>query len=278
MRSRDFLAEMDARSRERARAALPRAELLAMIAEMPAPKPIASSSFGLIAEVKLASPSEGRIAHSEDDAARVVEQAKRYSAADASAISVLTEPDAFGGSLDLLAAASAAVETPTMRKDFLVDPIQLLEARAFGASGALLIARMVDDALLARMLDEASSLGLFVLLECFDEEDCARASAALDGCAGIPEILVGVNTRDLSTLEVCDDRLASLVNRLPGDRRRVAESGLRTAEDARRAGAVGYDMALVGAALMRAGDAQELASAMIVAGELGAAERKEATP
>lgn len=276
MSGRDFLAEMGARSRERAQAAFPRAELLAMAESVPSPKPIAVAPFGLIAEVKLASPSEGRIAHTADDTVRVVEQAKRYSAADASAISVLTEPDAFGGSLELLAAASEAVRTPTMRKDFLVEPIQLLEARAFGASGALLIARMLDDDLLARMLDEAASLGLFILLECFDELDCERACAALDGRKESPEVLVGVNTRDLSTLEVRDDRLASLVDQLPSNRRRVAESGLRTADDARRAGAMGYDMALVGTALMRAGDAEELACAMLAAGELGVVERQGA--
>jgi indole-3-glycerol phosphate synthase len=274
MKSRDFLAEMGVRSRERAQAALPREELLAMAKGLSSPLPIESSPFGLIAEVKLASPSEGRIAHTDDDAARVVDQTKRYSAADASAISVLTEPDAFGGSLDLLAAASGAVNTPTMRKDFLVEPIQLLEARAFGAAGALLIARMLDDDLLARMLDESASLGLFVLLECFDERDCARSCAALDGRATTPEVLLGVNTRDLSTLEVRDDRLASLVDQLPHDRRRVAESGLRTADDARRAGSLGFDMALVGTALMRAGDAGELASAMLIAGELGVAEHR----
>ncbi len=276
MSARDFLAEMSASSLQRAAAALPEAELRAMIAGRPAPKLIPDSAFGLIAEIKLASPSEGRIAHGDDDAARVIEQAQRYAAADASAISVLTEPDAFGGSLALLAAASDAVATPAMRKDFLVDPIQLLEARAYGASGALLIARMLDDDTLPRMLDEAASLGLFLLLECFNERDCERTRDALDGRGETPEVMVGVNTRDLSTLDVREDRLASLVDQLPRGRRRVAESGLRTAEDARRAGAMGYDMALVGTALMRAGDAEELASAMLVAGELGVAERQGA--
>ncbi len=278
MSARDFLAEMGASSQRRAAAALPETELRAMIAARPAPKPIPGSAFGLIAEIKLASPSEGRIAHAEDDAARVVEQARRYSDADASAISVLTEPDAFGGSLELLAAASDAVETPTMRKDFLVDPIQLTEARAFGASGALLIARMLDDSALPRMLDRAASLGLFILLECFDERDCERASDTLIHRSNTPEVLVGVNTRDLSTLEVREERLAGLVAMLPGDRRRVAESGLRTAEDARNAGAMGYDLALVGTALMRAGDAEELASAMLISGELGVAERTGTRP
>jgi indole-3-glycerol phosphate synthase len=276
MNSRDFLAGMAAVSRERAAQALPRAELLARDAEMPAPRPITMGVFGLIAEVKLASPSEGRIAKAGDEETRVLRQATTYADAGASAISVLTEPSAFGGSLDHLHAASASVHTPTMRKDFLVDPIQLVEARTYGASGALLIARMLDDDALARMLDEAASLGLFVLLECFDERDCERSCAALDNRPATPEVLVGVNTRDLSTLEVREDRLASLVDRLPSDRRRVAESGLRTADDARRAASLGYDLALVGTALMRAGDACDLARAMLAAGELGASERSGA--
>ncbi len=276
MSDRDFLARMAAESRARAASALPRAELIARAVEVPAPRTISMNAFGLIAEVKLASPSEGRIAPASDDETRVLKQAATYADAGASAISVLTEPSAFGGSLDHLHAASGAVETPTMRKDFLVDPIQLLEARVHGASGALLIARMLDGVALARMLDDAASLGLFILLECFDEHDCARSSAALDGRGASPEILVGVNTRDLSTLEVRDDRLASLVDLLPPDRRRVAESGLRTADDARRAASLGYDLALVGTALMRAGDPRELACAMLAAGELGASERSGA--
>lgn len=276
MTRRDFLAEMEVSSRSRVAGALPSVELLARAAEMPAPRPITMGVFGLIAEVKLASPSEGRIVRDADDEMRVLEQAATYADAGASAISVLTEPSAFGGSLDHLHAASAMVGTPTMRKDFLVDPVQLLEARVFGASGALLIARMLDDAL-ARMLDEAASLGLFVLLECFDERDCERACAALDDRPATPEVLVGVNTRDLSTLEVREDRLASLVDLLPSDRRRVAESGLRTADDARRAASLGYDLALVGTALMRAGDPRKLAREMVTAGELGASERSGAS-
>lgn len=273
MSDRDFLHEMAASSCERAAQALPRAELLARAKEMPPPRPIATNAFGLIAEIKLASPSEGRIAQASDDESRVLRQAATYADAGASAISVLTEPASFGGSLDHLHAASGAVDTPTMRKDFLVHPIQALEARVHGASGALLIARMLDDDALARMLDEAASLNLFVLLECFDERDADRSARALDGRAATPEVLVGVNTRDLSTLEVREERLASLVHLLPSDRRRVAESGLRTADDARRAASLGYDLALVGTALMRAGNARELASAMLAAGDLGVSER-----
>lgn len=276
MSHRDFLAEMTASSRERAETALPRAELLAQAKEMPPPRPIATSAFGLIAEIKLASPSEGRIAQTSDDESRVLAQAATYADAGASAISVLTEPDSFGGSLDHLHAASASVHTPTMRKDFLVDPIQLLEARVHGASGALLIARMLDDDALARMLDEAASLDLFILLECFDERDVDRSARTLVGRGASPEILVGVNTRDLSTLDVREERLASLVDLLPSDRRRVAESGLRTADDARNAASLGYDLALVGTALMRAGNPRELASAMLAAGELGVSERSGA--
>lgn len=266
MSVRDFLAEMGVGSRERADAARPRAELLSLTRDLPPARTIEKTPFGLIAEIKLASPSEGRLSHATDDAAHVATQASAYSRVGATAISVLTEPSAFRGDLSHLAAASDTAHTPTMRKDFLVDPIQLLEARVHGASGALLIARMLDDSLLQRMLDEAAALGLFVLLECFDENDCERACAALEGRASTPEVMTGINTRDLSTLEVREGRLAALVNALPRDRRRVAESGLRTPNDAARAAALGYDLALVGTALMRAHDPAALARAMLDAG------------
>ena len=199
----------------------------------------------------------------------------RVLARGASAISVLTEPTAFGGDLSHLAIASDTAATPAMRKDFLVEPIQLVEARVHGASGALLIARMLDDDLLRRMLDEAATLGLFVLLECFDERDCERASAALEGRPPTPEAMTGVNTRDLSTLQVREDRLRTLVNALPRDRRRVAESGLRPPGDAANAAALGYDLALVGTALMRAADPSALARAMLDAGTNASLARRD---
>lgn len=275
MSVRDFLAEMAAGSHERAESARPRAEMLARIRDLPPARAVEKTPFGLIAEVKLASPSEGRLSHATDDAAHVAAQARAYSRVGASAISVLTEPTAFGGDLSHLAIASDTAATPAMRKDFLVEPIQLVEARVHGASGALLIARMLDDAMLRLMLDEAASLGLFVLLECFDETDCERASAALEGRDAAPEVMTGVNTRDLSTLQVREDRLRTLVNALPRDRRRVAESGLRTADDAANAAALGYDLALVGTALMRAPDPSALARAMLNAGTNASLARRD---
>jgi indole-3-glycerol phosphate synthase len=149
-----------------------------------------------------------------------------------------------------------------MRKDFLVDPVQVLEARAAGASGVLLITTMLDDATLRAMLDCAFEHGMFVLLESFDEDDLQRSARYLeiDG-----QLLIGVNTRNLRTLEVDGDRLRRLSPLLP-DATCVAESGLREAADAARVAGWGYTMALVGTALMRSEDPAALIAAMRKAG------------
>ena len=157
-----------------------------------------------------------------------------------------------------------------MRKDFLVDPVQVHEARKAGASGVLLIATMLSDATLRDMLDAAWQHGMFVLLESFDEDDLARSSALLDNeidreHAEKGQLLIGVNTRDLRTLEVDNDRLRHLASQLP-DARCVAESGLRTADDAAMAASCGYRMALVGSALMQSDDPAALLLSMRDAG------------
>lgn len=264
----DFLEKMAASSAERAAAVkVPSA------ADLDKPLlPLAADRFDIIAEIKGRSPAEGELADGSFDR---VEQAKRYVAGGAAAISVLTEPDHFDGSLAHLAeVANAVTHTPVMRKDFLVDVVQVLEARAAGASGVLLIVAMLGDKLLRAMLDAAAEHGMFVLLEAFDGDDLERAAALLTSTdedrAGHGQLLFGVNTRNLRTLDVDPARLEKLAPQLPGGRS-VAESGLHSAADAARVAGYGYSMALVGTALMRSADPASLIDAMKKAGSMGLA-------
>ncbi|MBT8093183.1 MAG: indole-3-glycerol-phosphate synthase [Gammaproteobacteria bacterium] len=225
--------------------------------------PLNLSAFDVIAELKRRSPAEGILAkgdsHPNEGVSHLISRARAYADGGAAAISVLTEPSRFDGELAHLAEVVAAVPgTPVMRKDFLVDPVQVLEARAAGASGVLLITTMLDDAALTTMLDCAFEHGMFVLLESFDADDLARSAKFLDRDG---QLLIGVNTRNLRTLEVDGDRLQRLAPSLP-DATCVAESGLRTAEDAARVAQWGYSMALVGSALMRSDDPAALVQAM----------------
>ena len=228
--------------------------------------PLTLGTFDLIAEIKNRSPAEGQLRDQlpvSDFAGHLAARANAYSAGGAAAISVLTEPSRFDGDLAHLEAVVAAVpSTPVMRKDFLVEPVQVLEARAAGASGVLLITTMLDDAKLASMLDCAFEHGMFVLLESFDEADLRRSARYLDGDG---ELLIGVNTRNLRTLEVDADRLERLAPLLP-DASCVAESGLHVADDAARVAGWGYTMALVGTALMRSEDPTTLVKDMRAAG------------
>ncbi len=256
----DFLDEMGAASWARVPEAVG--------VRRPAPSLRLSGAFDLIAEVKLTAPSVGRLAlPAGDRAAFVASRAQAYAAGGAAAISVLTEPTRFDGALADVAAAAAAVDVPVMRKDFLVDPIQVAEAGAAGAGGVLLIARMLDDAALDACLDTAAAHGLFVLLEAFDQEDLQRAGARVDRWApDAPPLLVGVNTRDLSTLQVDPDRLAALASSLPIGAPGVAESGLVSPEDAARVRRQGYALGLVGSALMRSDNPEGLVRALVAAG------------
>lgn len=287
MSAGDFLAGMAASSRARAdsaSAALPAAELRARIADLPpAPKlRLSSQGFDLIAEMKLRSPAVGALrAAGEEDPAR---RARVYADAGAAAVSVLTEPSRFDGSLAHLEQAAAAIASagvPAMRKDFLVDPYQVLEARAAGAGGVLLILRMLSRDALERLLDAALEQRLFVLLEAFDDADVEAAVALLEPRRGTPSagddpLLLGVNCRDLVTLQVVPGRLEAMADRLPAWIPRVAESGLATPADAARLAACGYDLALVGSALMTGGEPRQLAGAMLAAarGALGHRRRR----
>ena len=261
----DFLKNMATLSA--ARAAAMRAEFSSSDFDKPV-VPLTLGSFDVIAEIKNRSPAEGALNYGASD---LNSRAKAYAAGGAAAISVLTEPSRFDGDLAHLATVVAAVPgTPVMRKDFLVDPVQILEARKAGASGVLLITTMLADATLRQMLDRAWEHGLFVLLEAFDEDDLRRSSALLDNPidrdqADAGQLLIGVNTRNLRTLAVDAQRLQKLAPQLP-KATCVAESGLAVAADAARVASLGYRMALVGTALMQSDDPANLIAAMRAAG------------
>lgn len=271
--SNDFLAGMAASSRARvaeARRLQPDAEIWRWAESAPQPPKLVLSpqGFDVIAEVKLRSPAVGTLAGGDEDVARRV---TGYAAAGAAAVSVLTEPERFEGSLDHLEQAARALQAaggvPAMRKDFLVDPYQVAEARLAGAGGILIIVRMLSRAELDALIIAAQRLGLFVLIETFDEADMRVARELLDAHGGgASKLLVGINSRDLTTLKVVPGRLEELVGLLPAGVPRVAESGVGNAEDAARLARAGYDMALIGSALMSTPDPQALLAAMIAAG------------
>jgi indole-3-glycerol phosphate synthase len=271
--SSDFLATMAASSRARVAAARQLCSEVdisrwAEAAPQPPKLVLSPQRFDVIAEVKLRSPAVGVLSDADED---VVARVVSYAAAGAAAVSVLTEPERFEGSLDHLeqaARALAAVGTvPAMRKDFLVDPYQVAEARLAGAGGILIIVRMLPVPELLALLAAAKRFGLFVLIECFDTADImiARDLIANPAVRGM-QLLVGVNSRDLVTLKVLPGKLEALADTLPTTVPRVAESGVATAEDAERLALRGYDMALIGSALMTASDPAALLSSMIAAG------------
>jgi indole-3-glycerol phosphate synthase len=254
----DIVAGVRADLAER-QARVPEAELRALAAEaaptrdpMPA---FRSAGLSVIAEVKRRSPSKGDLADIPDPAAL----AQAYAAGGADAISVLTEQRRFGGSLDDLRAVRAAVDTPLLRKDFIVTDYQLLEARAAGADLVLLIVAALDDPTLARLHDEARALGLTVLVEVHDEAEIERALA-------VGAELVGVNARNLKTLAVDPDVFGRLVGLLPDDVVRVAESGISGPDDAARYASEGADVVLVGEALVKDGDPAAAVALMRKAG------------
>ena len=267
--SAGFLAEMAASSLERvrvARAACPEEELMQRaLAVEPPPLRLTPGGFDLIAEMKLRSPAAGRL--KEANETEIAQRVSAYARAGACAVSVLTEPSRFEGSLGHLSHAATALRplgVPAMRKDFLVDPYQVIEARVSGAGGVLAILRMLSDAQAAALILRARELSLFVLLETFDERDIERLHGLVAQLGGTG-LLAGVNSRDLTTLEVVPTRLEQLGPRLPERIPRVAESGVGSAEDAARMAQAGYDLALVGSALMREENPETLARAMLEA-------------
>lgn len=203
----------------------------------------AATGPAVIAELKKASPSKGLIRAEFD----VVALAQGLEAAGAAVLSVLTEERFFQGSLENLRLASAAVRIPCLRKDFMVDPWQMVEARANCADAVLLIVAALTDGELRMLRDEARRCGLDVLCEVHDGEELQRALALDCEC-------VGVNSRDLKTFSVSLERMEELAGALPQSAVRVAESGIRTPEDVQRLRAAGYEAFLVGESLMRQAD------------------------
>lgn len=240
-----IVAEAELRARELA----PRAGELESDAEETLPGPsleraLRGERVAVIAEVKRRSPSKGSIDETIDAAA----QARDYADGGAAAVSVLTEPAHFGGSAEDLVAVRAAIAIPALKKDFHVAPIQLAEARALGASAALLIARALSPEQLRVMMETARTVGVEIVVEVRDEEELRRA---LD----VGATMVGVNNRNLETLEIDPATAERLIPRIPGHVIAIAESGMRTRADVERYAAVGADAVLVGSLLSGSGDA-----------------------
>ena len=271
--SGDFLARMATASHRRLdRAISLRSEkdLRARVAKLPPPPAprFTDTAFHLIAEVKRRSPSAGRLAGVGLEPA---EQARRYAAGGAIAVSVLTEPEEFAGDLaHVRVIAQALPALAVMRKDFLVGTYQILEARDAGAAGVLVIAAMLDPEQIQAMIGCALDLEMFVLVEVFDRADLDRCvPAALAAAAteqGRGRVLLGVNCRDLRTLKVTPGRFAELAPVLPRAVPWVAESGIETPAQAAEVARLGYSLALVGTALMQSGDPAAAAQAMLKAG------------
>lgn len=203
----------------------------------------AAPGIAVIAEVKRASPSKGSLAAIPDPAALAAE----YAAGGSTAISVLTEERRFAGSLADLDAVRAAVRIPVLRKDFMVDPYQIVEARAHGADLILLIVAALSDAQLLSMREQAEALGMTALVEIHDEHEARRAVA----CGAR---VIGVNARNLKTLQVDPDAFARLRPLIPDTAVAVAESGIRGVADVARYAAEGARAVLVGEALVTGGD------------------------
>ena len=248
---------------------VPEAALRAAALGTPTPPPLKldTEGFDVIAELKLRSPSVGDLSASTIDPVRRLEG---YAEGGAAICSILTEPTRFDGDLEHLRLAAETLQpygVPAMRKDFLVDPYQVLEARAYGASGVLLIVRMVPHDRLVAMMDCAAELGLFVLLEAFSAADLQVAEKIARERAGRDEqVLMGLNCRDLDTLEIDFNRFRQLRSHMPGDWPCVAESGVQTPEDVARVARLGYRLALVGTSLMQRADAAHAVRELVEAG------------
>lgn len=246
---------------EAARARLPalrrrRHEIVTLARGAPQP-PSWRSAFtedvvGVIAEVKRRSPSAGEIARDLDPAAL----ARAYGSGGACAVSVLTEREHFGGSLEDLESVRASVSLPVLRKDFLLDPVQVYEARAAGASAVLLIVRALDAGALADLVAAARDAGLGSLVEVHDRTE-------LDAALATGADVVGVNSRDLDTFSVDVDGVRDILRAIPAGVVAVAESGLAHRTDVERVAQWGADAVLVGTALARSPDPAAAVRALV---------------
>ena len=256
-----YLDDLLAGARRRvdeARAREPVESLRERAAGAPAPPSLHTALSGddvaVIGEIKRASPSKGDLGPGLDAPL----QARAYVDGGAAAVSVLTEPERFRGSMaDLVDVAALGV--PTLRKDFLVDPYQVWEARLAGAAAVLLIVAALDEPTLALLHDEARAAGLDALVEVHDRSEVAATHR-------IGATIVGVNSRDLRSFEVDRDAFGRLRPELPDDAIAVAESGIRTPDDVVRAAGEGADAVLVGESLVRADDPRAAVAALVAAG------------
>jgi indole-3-glycerol phosphate synthase len=246
--------------RLRARAA----GLWAKAESAPPPRAFVSVLQGgaIIAEMKRRSPSGGTLRPDLDCAA----MAEAFAGAGAAALSVLTDDVDFGGALSDMTTARDAVDIAVLRKDFVVAPVQVAEARAAGADGVLLIVAVLGAAGLEQCLEAARRCGIDALVEVHDAAE-ARLALSATGDRGVA---IGVNNRDLRTLRTDQATFARLRRLIPVDVPCVAESGVRGPEDVARAVSAGADAVLVGEALMRAPDAAELCRALVQAGRVSA--------
>jgi indole-3-glycerol phosphate synthase len=206
---------------------------------------------GVVAEVKRSSPSKGPINPGLD----LAKQVAAYESGGAAAISVLTEPTRFGGSNDDLTRARAAVGIPILKKDFHVEPVQILEARALGASAALVIARAVSPERLTELIAAGNDVGIEILVEVRDERE-------LELALSLGARLIGVNNRNLETLEIDPETALRLLPLIPTDIIAIAESGVRTAKDVERLAASGADAVLVGTEVSASSDPEKAVSSL----------------
>jgi indole-3-glycerol phosphate synthase len=238
---------------------LPLDAVKAMAAKQPPPRDAAAALGGpgvaVIAEVKRSSPSAGSLAAIRDPAAL----AREYESGGAAMISVLTEQRRFDGSLADLEAVRAVVAIPLLRKDFVVTPYQVWEARAHGADAVLLIVAALEQEVLVGLRERIESLGMTALVEVHDE---AEAGRAIDAGASV----VGVNNRNLRTLEVDRDTFAKVAPRIPSSVVRVAESGVRGPHDLLACAASGADAVLVGEGLVKSDAPRQAVADLVAAG------------